>query len=1050
MRPIKLIMIAFGPYAGKEEIDFTRLGNKNIFLITGPTGAGKTTIFDGISYAVYGEASGDGRDGESLRSQFAKADVITSVEIYFELRGRKYYIKRIPRQMKPKSRGNGFTEQKTDAEMRVYHEDGNFDVVSGVSSVNEKIDSIMGINYQQFKQIMMIPQGEFRKLLVSDSKEKEKILRKIFNTEVYSRFEFKLSDMASTIYNDIELLNQKRVENINKIQCKEDSELYGAINSNDKNYNSIIELLKEKISSDTAEEIKLKSEISKVTSEMENTQKNIYDSLENSKKLNEKAKVEKELSSLKEKEKDITLKGKKLSRWKMALKVRPFEENYISRSKDLVTKENELEKNKFNIKYAEKKLKEDEDILKYEDSRENYRNNIAEKLAEFKSYKEKVRKLEEKKVFLSTSTSKFEKIKTIWENKKNSIEELKRQIDDLRDSIDDSGNFKEKKLILESKCEKINRLCSIIQDLNRENDQILKIRKAYKACSNNMKENKILLDREKNKLDHMEKLFRKGQAVFIASSLREGEPCPVCGSIHHPSIAKGESKYPDETEIEIQKKRLEIAENKYEESRTKFQNVDIEGKSKSKIICRIKNDYGELSGESIDDIEKDELTEFINCKSEYFTIELEKIKKEIEKIKNTQKYIDNQRKVFKEKKSIYDSEKDTFTKINEEYSDEFIEVEKVKGILNQMILDIPEGLRNEKILENNINEIEKIQLDMIKSLKSARENYVNSKTLYERLCANKNSMEKDIDNLKVQLKETEKIFKHNLQNFGFLDVDDYNDSKISDIEENKLEEDINDFYRELKSTEDRYKRIVVEVKNIVISDIDKLNEKFRDMKNNRIELEENRSSINARLEINKSILGRLLNLLESINKKEERYSIVGELSEISKGKNSGRINFERYVLSAFFDNIVEAANIRFIKMSEGRYELDRIRESGKGRAQGGLDLRVYDNYTGKYRHVKTLSGGESFKAALSLSLGLADIVQCYSGGINLDTMFIDEGFGTLDPESLDGAIQCLVDLQSRGRLVGIISHVPELKERIDANLEIIPGMQGSRTRFNIR
>ncbi|MCH3963798.1 MAG: SMC family ATPase [Clostridium sp.] len=1050
MRPIKLVMTAFGPYAGREEIDFRKLGDKNIFLITGPTGAGKTTIFDGISYAVYGEASGDGRDGESLRSQFAKDDLITSVEIYFELRGRKYYIKRIPKQMKPKSRGSGFTEQKTDAEMRMYRGDEDYDVISGVSSVNEKIENIMGINYQQFRQIMMIPQGEFRKLLVSDSREKEKILRKIFNTEIYSRFESRLSDMAAAIYNDIKLLNQKVFENINKIQYEEDSRLHAAINSENKNYTAILELLKEKINFDTAEDAELKNRISKFTFKMENIQKKIYESTENNKKLNEKVQLENVLKSLRDRNKDIVLKEKRLSMGKVALKIRMFEENYVSRKEDLEVRQKELEKNKFSIKDAENRLKEDESIFKHEESMEDYRNGLSEKLAELKSYRDKAKKLQEEKEILNTARYKFQKVKSEWENKKIFMEELKKEIDSLREVVDNSVDFKEKKLVLESKYDKLSRLYAIIQDLDKENISIVKIRKDYKLYYSEMNKNRALVDKEKEKLDHMEDLFRKNQAAFIAASLKEGEPCPVCGSLHHPSIARGKGRCVDDAEIEIQKKCMEKAENIYEKTRIKFQNVDAEGQGKSEIIRRIKKDYNALSGENIADIEKDKLTEFIKNKLECLNLELQKLKKGIAEAENSWKYIENKKKNLREKVSEYNTSDEIFNKVNEEYSSEFIEVEKVKGILNQMTLDIPENLREQKVLENTIEKTEKIQIDAAKALKTARENYMNSKTRYERLCASKDSMEKDICNLKMRLEEAEKIFKEKLKSVGFSNMDDYKSSKISSIEEGELEKTINEFYRELKSAEDRYSRLCDQIKSIVISDVDKLNEEYENIKSKRIELEENRSSVNTKLQMNKAILSRLWDLFRIINDKEKSYGVVGELAEVSKGKNAARINFERYVLSAFFDSIIEAANIRFIRMSEGRYELDRIRESGKGRAQSGLDLQVYDNYTGKCRHVKTLSGGESFKAALSLSLGLADIVQCYSGGINLDTMFVDEGFGTLDPESLDGAIKCLVDLQNRGRLVGIISHVPELKERIDAKLEIIPGPEGSRARFNIR
>lgn len=1049
MRPIKLIMTAFGPYAGKEEIDFTKLGNKNIFLITGPTGAGKTTIFDGISYAIYGEASGNGRDGENLRSQFADSGILTSVEIYFKLKGLEYYIKRIPKQMKPKSRGEGLTEQKTDAEMKVFDKNKKFKVISGVSSVNEKVNEIMGINYQQFKQIMMIPQGQFRELLVSDSKDKEKILRKIFNTEIYSKFELRLSDMSVEIYKDIKLLNEKKLENINKIRCEKNSMLYNAINKEDKNYDDILKLLSEKINSDKKEDSLLNEKISNIDINIEGVQRKIYEAEENNKKLKEKSRIEEHLQFLHSQKNNINLKEKKLSKGKMALKLRPFEENYISRKKDLVIKQEQLETIKSKVKSAKCKLKVDEEKFEYENSREDYRNSIVEKVTKLKNYMQKITSLKSRKESLNDFETKIQKTKKNREDKKDSMENLKEKINDLKDNLDSSNNFGEKQVILESKLYKSDRIYNTIIDLRRENNEILKIRDKYKLYSKNMEYNKISYENEKKKLDRIENMFMKGQAAFMASSLKEGEACPVCGSIHHPFIAKMNYKCPTEKEIENQRNCLKSAEKAYEESREKFQNIDVEGRSKSKVIHRIKNDYKKLSGQNIDDIGKQTLTEFIDNKVKYLESYLNKIKVEIDRVKKNKIKVEEQKKELKNKVSIYDRENKLFDEINEEYSNEIVEIEKIRGILNQILSDVPEKYRNRHFLERSISKLEKEQSDAVKLFKKSQENYINSRTFYERFCADKNSVENDIQRVRSYVVGSKKIFIDKLKEMGFLDINDYDDSKISSEEEIKIENNINSFYKELKSSKDRYERLLLDIKNKSIENIDELKNIYNNMRNKRIEFEGKKSDLNTRLELNIVVLKRLLEIIEVIQCKEKRYSIVGELSEVSKGKNSERINFERYVLSAFFENIIDAANIRFRKMSEGRYELSRITESVKGRSQSGLDLQVYDNYTGKYRHVKTLSGGESFKAALSLSLGLADIVQCYSGGISLDTMFIDEGFGTLDSESLDSAIQCLIDLQSKGRLVGIISHVPELKERIDAKLEIIPSAEGSKTRFNI-
>jgi exonuclease SbcC len=257
-------------------------------------------------------------------------------------------------------------------------------------------------------------------------------------------------------------------------------------------------------------------------------------------------------------------------------------------------------------------------------------------------------------------------------------------------------------------------------------------------------------------------------------------------------------------------------------------------------------------------------------------------------------------------------------------------------------------------------------------------------------------------------------------------------------------------YRQgLTSLKDRLSKAVTDTESLAEVSIEKLKIELSEVRADETALEEKVKIIYSRIKHNTKILKEIEEINKAIFNDEEKYAVIGELSRVANGDNSERISFERYVLAAYFDEIISAANIRLSKMAGGRFILKRKEERGKGRKQEGLELEVFDNYTGKSRHVKTLSGGESFKASLSLALGLADVVQAYAGGISLDTMFVDEGFGTLDPESLDNAIQCLIDLQKGGRLVGIISHVPELKERIDVRLEITPAKEGSKARFVI-
>ena len=307
--------------------------------------------------------------------------------------------------------------------------------------------------------------------------------------------------------------------------------------------------------------------------------------------------------------------------------------------------------------------------------------------------------------------------------------------------------------------------------------------------------------------------------------------------------------------------------------------------------------------------------------------------------------------------------------------------------------------------------------------------------------------EKHLADKQHELNYEREIFVKNLAEQGFEKYGMYAASKRSEGEIRRLEAEIRSYREELRSVSDRLKELTDLLADVKTPDVEGLKSELAKLGIAIEELNQKRNDLFVKKRDNEEIYYRVEQLNENMKLLEERYKLIGHLYEITKGQNNFRVTFERYVLAAFLDDILREANVRLRKMTSGRFQLLRKTDRSKGNAQSGLELLVFDQYTGQERHVKTLSGGESFKASLSLALGLADVVQNYAGGVSLETMFIDEGFGTLDPESLDHAIEALMDIQSSGRLVGIISHVPELKERIDVRLEVFAGQTGSRTEF---
>ncbi|WP_300382445.1 SbcC/MukB-like Walker B domain-containing protein, partial [Clostridium sp.] len=377
------------------------------------------------------------------------------------------------------------------------------------------------------------------------------------------------------------------------------------------------------------------------------------------------------------------------------------------------------------------------------------------------------------------------------------------------------------------------------------------------------------------------------------------------------------------------------------------------------------------------------------------------------------------------------------------------EVKTQEANLNNILKDFKGELRTVSALDKEKLELNKALNDLVEGYKKAENYYKDIKSNYDKENGNKISLEALVKSNKEDLDKALEEFKEKVLSLGFEDYKDYSEKRISEEEILALEKDINNYNIKLSNAERVHNIALEDTKDLVIQDVNSINEALSVKNGNKEKIEKVEKEIYYRINQNRKILGECLNHNKLIEEDEEKYKVVGKLARVINGDNPRKISFERYVLAAYFEDIISSANLRFSQMTNNRFELLRKEDIGDKRKGQGLDLEVFDNYTGKARDVKTLSGGESFKASLSMALGLADVVQRYSGGIQLDTMFIDEGFGTLDPESLDNAVECLVNLQSDGRVVGIISHVQELKDRIEVKLEVSSTNKGSTAVFRV-
>ena len=906
MRPLKLKISAFGPYAGTQTFDLEKLGTNGIYLITGDTGAGKTTIFDAITYALYDEASGNNRDPQMFRSKYAEPETPTEVEFVFSYAGKEYKVKRNPEYERPSLRGNKLTTQKAEAELIL--PDGR--VVTKRKEVNEKIEEIMGINRNQFLQIAMIAQGDFLKLLLASTEDRMRIFRRIFKTGLYEKLQDKLKSESHELDNRCKEMKNSIRQYIGGIACDE---------------NDVLSLEVSKAKNDAL----LITEVLELLEKLVGQDEEQYTALqENSRKLEEelgaikvkldrmKAREQAQAALIKEKENRVTARG--------MLKMR--QEAFEAEEKRIPERES----------LAAEKTKIEEEYPTY-DRLDEIAGQLAAGMSELEGKQKELEKAEkdcnDRETAIEALKQELESLSGAGEGlvklnaQKEKAEERKKQFAEFADGLRDYDDRKSNLLVLQA-------------EYKKESDAYAQANSEYEA------KNRAFLDE---------------QAGILAERLEEGKACPVCGSTHHPAIAHKSAEAPSEAELKKARNMADAARKTAENCSSKCSTAKGLCEAKQQEVTRLADKL--WSGLSLE-AAKDRLPQ-----------ECEKLETELRTL--TEQIAAEEKKVLRrDKLSKALPEKERELKVQSEACSKLKNtIEAERATLETKKAQYEEnrkGLRfaGRKEAEEKAGAVAKAVQSMQKAYETAR--------------SNKEEAGKALAGVDAAIKQLK-------------------EQLAAGCDSNKEEEQAKQqSLNEQKTNVDAMVRTVY-----------------------------------SRISNNKSILANIRDGAGALTETENRFKWMKALSDTANGTLSGKekIKLETYIQMHYFDRILARANTRFMIMSGGQYELKR-QETGNNQSQSGLDLDVIDHYNGTERSVKTLSGGESFKASLSLALGLSDEIQASAGGVRLDTMFVDEGFGSLDDESLDQAMKALMNLADGNRLVGIISHVTELKSRIDKQIVV--------------
>lgn len=908
MRPTKLTISAFGPYAEQVELDMDKLGQEGLYVICGDTGAGKTTIFDAITFALFGKASGKNIKPEMFRSKYARAETPTFVELAFHCRGKDYTVRRNPDYERPKTRGSGVTRQKADGEF--HRPDGT--VITGASDVTREVEALLGLTCSQFTQVAMIAQGDFRKLLEASTDERVRIFRQLFDTGLYESLQNRLKDAAKELKQNYDALVKDVRRDGEGIQCARDDARRDSVEQAQRGElpdTELIPLLDVLLTGDAGRKTSLDEKLEGINTELECLI----------------ARIEQGESRLKQQ------KGAKDARDSLE-KLAPQIEQAARELEDAQTHQDEVSRLKDQAAQLEGQL--------------NQYDQLQGLTSDIKALEDQI----------SSEEGQLKKERAAHDAAMDRIKRDKTALQELDCAALEVERAKHDRERLEGTVRQLRDLEKGIRELGRLRDSCVQAQEDYTK-------KKRIAQEQGERWQNVNQAYLDAQAGVLAERLRPGTPCPVCGSVEHPYPAP----MPQETPSEAVWKQAEQADKTARDEAAEASRIAGERKTKQETH---EDQLRKVAAALLPELWQDALPGAADVSAEEarHSAEMREAKKREdaanEKVVQAKKLSEE---IPKREKKLAE-ENDRLTELDKEIASRKATVEEKRRQKTELCQALPFPTREEA--EGQITNLRR-----------------EAGTLQKRL-----------DNAHARKQDLEK-------------------------KQREAKGNLESYEAQLKDGED--------------VDLDQAWDRKKTLTEEKTALEKESRTLQDRLILNQAAKEKLLRHLSALEKGRAELTWLKALSDTANGSLTGqeRFRLETYIQTTYFERVLRRANLRLRVMSSGQYDLLR-RTEGDRKSQVGLDLDVEDHWNGTKRGVETLSGGESFLASLALALGLADEIQSSAGGVQLDTMFVDEGFGSLDDEALQKAMQALSQLVEGGRLLGIISHVAGLKERIDRQIVV--------------
>ena len=1019
MRPVGLTMAAFGSFAGEESVDFRLLGPNPLFLINGPTGAGKTTLLDAICFALYGETTGMDRSAKEMRSDFADAEQLTEVTLLFELKGLYYRITRSPEQQRPQRGRQGNTKHSPKAQLWRSDAEGNeveLLVAKKVSEADTAITELTGLTADQFRQVMVLPQGKFRDLLLAKPKDREDIFRTLFDTRLYYQLEQRLRIQANQLEARVNesLIQQKTWLNTAHVETTEQLA------------NSLVELAPRHALAATAHTVAVASDAQAL--------QNLNAGTTLAQRFVAFKQASDQLAALGEQQPQIDQYKQQQALALEANSIEGVYEAQLRAQQQLVAANTEAVACKQLAEQAARALataveQNEAQVISKTQLDEARRQQVA--LAGHKQRAHTLVALQQAQDHAAAAVHKAEQNLLAVQQEVGSLEAATRKLaverEKLQAGANNIGRFEQQLLRTKTAAGLYQKLDDQHRKKLASESQLSVAQAAVEQCTAKHKTASVARMQ-------LEQAWHLGQAALLAAALGKGAPCPVCGSVEHPQLASSSDTIPDQSAINQAREH----EGQCQQALSHAQQAEALAGSQISTIGDVITELAAELQAALALLPND----VARADSQQLAAATKALQAQVAEANSQQLQLLPIDKTLAANKTKSGQQQVQLEQCRTTLAANQQAAATASATLAQSESEIPPEFRSEPALDKEIASNASGIAQLLQHIEAAQAAYEAALQDNARAQTALQVAATNVTKSAAQQQQATAAWAAALAGASFADEAAFATARLEKAELGKLATRIRDFDDAKLKAQQIHDSLRLELQDKAPPAMEALAETRQAAAAVLSEAHETFQALDRQLRKLKEVDAAITKLVKSQQALEDEYKLIGTLSQVANGKNQQNMSLQRFVLSVILEEVLIMAGERLSHMSKGRYTLLR-RTEVTGAQKSGLELDVEDAYTGKTRPVSTLSGGESFIAALSLALGLSDVVQSHSGGIRLDTLFIDEGFGSLDPESLDLAITTLIDLQKAGRMVGVISHVPELQERIDVRVDVVVGRVGS-------